>query len=177
MDKRKEQTGMFSLQMSACNCAANLNKDWQQEEGKWKNSVLCRLGSCFLNLKIIQLVNSVKPAGKWWTGCFAVMCRTVHILSCLKYRQKAPGGAQNINLFNFFVCISWEKSHKCSIHRDEALGKRAKGCWSICETSPEVVFPWRIFRYSSCLQETCQRGWINAKGQSTQSQLQAKKFY
>lgn len=87
---------------------ANLHKKLTaRKEGKWKNNVLYRVGSCFLNLKIIQLVNSVKPAGTWWAGCFAVMCRAVHILSCLKYRQRAPCSAQNINLT--FLCAYLER--------------------------------------------------------------------
>lgn len=79
---------MLFLQMSACNCMANLHKNWQKEEKEsQKTMCLYRVGSCVLKLKITQLVNSMNPAGKWWTGCFTVMCRAVHILSCLKYGQ------------------------------------------------------------------------------------------
>lgn len=87
MDKRKEQTGMFSLQMSACNCITNHNKNWQLRREGERNSNVYRLGSCFLNLKIIPLGNSETRAGKWRSGCFTALSRAVHILCYLKYRE------------------------------------------------------------------------------------------
>lgn len=72
MDKRKEQIGMFSLQISACNCITNHNKNWQLRRKGERKSNVYRMGSCFLNLKIIQLGNSetCREVAKWAFNCF-----------------------------------------------------------------------------------------------------------